>query len=273
MGKTKLTIVDQAAPQEKESSKGRSASGRKKPEKKKVHIAGLKGGQRVVAIEAGLPTTASASTGPAALSTKEKTTKRVSEKHRGKKYLAAKMKVEPGKAYTPIDAVKLAKETSISKFDGSIELHLVLNKSSVSTRAELPHGTGKKKKVEIANEGTIEKLKTGKVDFDVLLATADFMPKLVPFAKILGPRGLMPNPKAGTIIQDPKDAEKFSGNTVAIKSEKQAPLVHLVIGKVSQSEKEVSENLEAVISAVGSKDIEKAVIKASMGPAIRVAVV
>lgn len=259
MGKTKLTIVDESA-----STK---ATKEKKPEKKKVHIAGLKGGQRVVAVEAG-PVVAPEE--PSSAKTSAGKEKRV--RHHGKKYLAAKMKVEPGKAYTPIDAVKLAKETSISKFDGSIELHLVLNKSSVSTRAELPHGTGKKKKVEIANEGTIEKLKSGKVDFDVLVATPEFMPKLVPFAKILGPRGLMPNPKAGTIIQDPKDAEKFSGNTVAIKSEKQTPLVHLVIGKVSQSEKEVAENLEAIISAVGPKDIEKAVIKASMGPGIRVAV-
>ena len=252
MGKTKLTIVDEAA-----------------PEKKKVHIAGLKGGQRVVAVEAGPVIAPEEEKGPAKL----RATKRaVKEKHRGKKYLSAKMKVEPGKAYALADAVKLAKETSISRFDGSVELHLVLNKDSVSTTTELPYGTGKKKRVEIANDETVEKLKIGKVDFDVLLATADFMPKLVPFAKILGPRGLMPNPKAGTIIHSLKDSEKFSGNTVAIKSEKQAPLVHLVIGKVSQPEREISENLEAIISAVGPKDIEKAVIKASMGPGIRVTV-
>lgn len=256
MGKTKLTIVDEGAQAPKKE---------KKPEKKKVHIPGLKGGQRVVAVEAGPIIAAPESKTPARKVAKPK-------KHRGKKYLAAKIKLEPGKAYLPLDAVKLAKETSISKFDGSLELHLVLNKDSVSTQAELPYGTGKKKRVEIANEATLEKLKSGKVDFDVLLATTDFMPRLVPFAKILGPRGLMPNPKAGTIIQSPKDAEKFSGNSMQIKSEKQAPLVHLVIGKVSQKDAEISENLAAIISAVEPKNIKKAVLKASMGPGIRVAV-
>lgn len=261
MGKTKLTIVDE--------TKSSRATNEKKPEKKKVHIPGLKGGQRVVAVEAGpiVITPEETKTPEKKRAGKEKKTK-----VRGKNYLAAKMKVEPGKAYALTDAVKLAKETSISKFDGSLELHLVLNKDSVSTTAELPHGTGKKKRIEIANEETIEKLKAGKVDFDVLLATVDFMPKLVPFAKILGPRGLMPNPKAGTIIQNPKDAEKFSGNTVAIKSEKQAPLVHLVIGKVSQKDTEISENLAAVLAAVEPKNIKKAVLKASMGPGIRIAV-
>lgn len=258
MGKTKLTIVDEGTQAPKKE---------KKPEKKKVHISGLKGGQRVVEVSAGPVITPEETKIP----TEKRSQKEKKQKVRGKKYLAAKMKVEPGKAYPLPDAIKLAKETSISKFDGALELHLVLNKDSVSTQAELPHGTGKKKRVEIANEETVEKLKNGKVDFDVLLATADFMPRLVPFAKILGPRGLMPNPKAGTIIQNPKDAEKFSGNSLQIKSEKQAPLVHLVIGKVSQPEKEISENLAAVIGAVGPKDIKKAVIKASMGPAIKVA--
>lgn len=270
MGKTKLTIVDETAPR---AIKGQRTK-EKKLEKKKVHIPGLKGGQRVVAVEAGPIVTPEELTSTGASAGKEKAAKRVvKEKRRGKKYLSAKIKVEPGKVYSPADAVKLAKETSISKFDGSLELHLVLNKDGVSTLSlELPHGTGKKKRIEIANEETIEKLKSGKIDFDVLLATADFMSKLVPFAKILGPRGLMPNPKAGTIIQTPKDAEKFSGNSMQIKSEKQAPLVHLVIGKVSQPEREISENLAAIISAVEPKNIKKAVLKASMGPGIRVAV-
>ncbi len=135
---------------------------------------------------------------------------------------------------------------------------------------ELPHQAGKIRKIEVADKKTIENLKKGKINFDVLLATADIMPKLVPFAKMLGPKGLMPNPKNGTLIKDIKEAKKFSANKLTLKTEKKAPLIHTVVGKVSQKDKEVSENAKALLKAFGKKQVTKACLTSTMGPSIRV---
>ncbi|MBI2066381.1 50S ribosomal protein L1, partial [Candidatus Woesebacteria bacterium] len=93
------------------------------------------------------------------------------------------------------------------------------------------------------------------------------------FARILGPKGLMPNPKNGTLISDIKKAKSFSAATLNLKTEKEAPLVHTVVGKVSQEGKELKENTEAILNALGGqKQVVKAYLKATMGPSVRVAV-
>ena len=191
-------------------------------------------------------------------------------KVRSKKYKEASAKVDKSKLYSLKNAVELARETSTAKFDGSIELHLVMRKSGVSANVELPNSTGKSKKVEVADESTIEKLKANKIDFDILLTTPDMMPKLVPFARILGPRGMMPNPKNGTIIKTAKDAEAFNADKLTIKTEKKAPVVHTVVGKVSMDDKKIIENIEAVFKAVDKKQIVKAYITSTMGPSVKI---
>lgn len=196
--------------------------------------------------------------------------KEVVEKVRGKKYIEAKAKINRERFYSIPEAIKAIKDSSYSTFPGSMEVHLVTKKDGLSANVTLPYSTGKQKKVEVADEKTIEKLKAGKVDFDVLLATADMMPKLVPFAKLLGPRGMMPNPKAGTLIKSAKDAEKFSGNTLTIKTEKSAPLIHTMFGKVAQEDKELAENLEAILKGVGKTQILKAYIKSTMSPSVKI---
>jgi large subunit ribosomal protein L1 len=201
----------------------------------------------------------------------DSTSKKAREpKVRGKKYKAARAKVDKSKLYSLKDAVALAKETATAKFDGTLELHLLMRKADVSAQVELPNSTGKSKKVEIADETTIEKLKEGKIDFDVLLTTADMMPKLVPFARILGPRGLMPNPKNGTIIASAKDAEKFNADKMTVKTEKKAPVIHTVVGKVSMDDKKVIQNIEAVFKAVNKKQAVKAYITSTMGPSVKI---
>lgn len=259
MGKTKLTAIS------KENKKPQEA--KKKPER--IHLSGLKGGQRIKVIEA--PSVVETMEGEGTQETERAA--KGSNRHKGKKYLAARAKVDPKLAYSLTDAAKLLKETSTSKFDGSVELHLVLAKDSVNTRVELPHSTGKTRKVEIAQEETIEKLKAGKIDFDMLLASPGMMPKLVPFAKLLGPKGLMPNPKNGTLVENPREsASKISANQIVVKTEKSAPLTHNVVAKVSQPEKEIEENIKAVFKNVGEKNIKKAVVSASMGPGIQLAI-
>ncbi|TSC88663.1 MAG: large subunit ribosomal protein L1 [Microgenomates group bacterium Gr01-1014_5] len=256
MGKTKLNIIGQEVEKKEKSSK----------KDQKVHLAGLKGGQRVKVIDAE-PVVAQN------IQEVNEVQRENTEHARGKKYLAARAKVDPKKTYNITDAVKLLKETSVSKFDGSVELHLVLAKDSLNTSIELPHPTGKTRKIEIANDATVEKLKTGKVDFDVLLASPDIMHKLVPFAKLLGPKGLMPNPKNGTLLPDPEKAkDQFGGNNINLKTEKSAPLIHTVVAKTSQPEKEIEENIKAVLINIGEKNIKKAVVSASMGPGIQVSV-
>lgn len=274
MGKTKTAFVAGATEEKKTSEeryrekKERQASLEKARDKQgkteKVHIAGLKGGQRIKAVEAG----------PIITEETEKKTEVAEKKHkapkvRGKKYQNAKTKIDSTKKYPAAEAIKLVKATSYSAFDGTVELHLVVKKTGLSAQIIFPFPAGKQKRIEVCDEKTLAKLKEGKIDFEVLLATAEMMPKLIPFAKILGPKGLMPNPKNGTLIKSAKEAEKFSGNTLSLKTEKEAPLIHTVIGKTSQKDAELLANLEAMMAAVGEKQILKAYLKATMGPAVK----
>ncbi len=268
MGKTKTAFVAEAQESNKTSEQKykEKREKQKKEEEAKVHISGLKGGQRVKIISAEEPVAGKE------IEAKEKTNG-VFVKTRSKNYLGAKAKIKSGEKYKVLDAIKLVKETSYSKFDGTMELHLVVKKAGISAQVTLPHSAGKAKKVEVANEETVKKLQNGKIDFDILLATPDMMPELVPFAKILGPRGLMPNPKTSTIIKSIKEAEKFKGNSISLRTEKEAPLIHTVIGKVSQTDKELIENIEAVLSALGGeKQIVRAFLKSTMSPSVKLSV-
>jgi len=266
MGKTKTSFVDTAVAEltgKEAYEKRKQEKAKKEGEKQeKIHIAGLKGGQRIRAIEAEVP--------PSQEEQKETKKKMAAPKQRGKKYKDAKAKVNPAQAYSLKDAAKLVKETSYSSFDGSFELHLVVKKQGLSANVTLPHGAGRQKKVEVASDETIKKLESGKIDFDILLATPEMMPKLVPFARILGPRGLMPNPKNGTLISDVKKAKDFSTNSLSLKTEKEAPLIHTVVGKVSQNQEEIVENIEAIIKALGgTHQILRGYAKATMGPSVK----
>ena len=243
-------------------------------EKKGVRVPGLKGGERVVAVtaepveEKKEPSFAEATEGKAKAQKKVKP-----KKIRGKNYLAAKTKIDPTKLYPIHEAIKLLKETSYGKFDGSAEIHLVTGKTGINGDVSLPYFQGKTKKVEIADEETLKKIEAGKIDFDILLSTPSFIPRLVKYAKILGPKGLMPNPKNGTITEQPEEAlKKFQKASVSFKTEQSAPLVHFVFGKVSQKENELEENLKIFLATVGTKNIKRAVIKATMGPGIKLAI-
>lgn len=256
MGKTKTAFVSDLSEETKKTKK----EAQKKNEK--IHISGLKGGQRVKAIEAE----------PIISDEEEKkeVKKRKAPRIRGKKWTEAKTQIDRNKEYKLSDAIKLCKKTSYSKFDGTMEMHLIVKKQGLSTNISLPFSTGKQKKIETANDETIKKLKEGKIEFDILIATPEMMPKLVPFARILGPKGLMPNPKNGTLITDIKKAKDFSANSVTLKTEKEAPLIHTTFGKVSQKEEELQKNAQTIIDSISSKQIVKAYIKPTMGPSVKI---
>lgn len=239
-----------------------------KGEAEKIHVAGLKGGQRVKLVEAEIP-----SEEPVVTEEEKSNKKKIVEKVRSEKYKTAKAKFDNVKTYPVAEAISLIKDASYSKFDGTMELHLIVKKVGISAQVALPHAAGRVKKIEVADEKTLEKLKTGKIDFDILVATADMMPKLVPFAKLLGPRGLMPNPKNGTLVTDIKKAGAFSASTVTLKTEKEAPLIHTVVGKVSQKDTELKENIQAIFKALGGSDqILKVYLKSTMSPSVKVAI-
>ena len=223
---------------------------------------------------------------------------------RGKKYLAVKGKVEAGRSYPVSEAVRLAKETAFTKFDGSVEAHINLGldpskqEQKIRATVALPHGTGKKVRVLVFAEGKEAKAAAdagadavgdeqmlakiaaeGKVDFDVVVATPSFMPKLAKVARILGPKGLMPSPKAGTINEEPaKLVAEIKKGRVELKTEAQ-PIIHVVLGKVSFPDKDLEENLRAVLdslnrakpSGVRGDYIKSVYLKSTMGPSVRVA--
>jgi len=250
MGKTKTAVMDNT-------------------KKEKVHLAGLKGGQRVKMVETEIATEVPSNSDEPHSA---KASRGLREpKARSKKYHASKAKVAAGKSYSLKEAVILVKDSSYSKFEGTMEMHLVLKKMGTSAQVTLPHQAGKEKRVELASDETVNKLKAGKIDFDILVATADMMPKLVPFAKVLGPKGLMPNPKNGTLVTDPKKAKSFSAGIITVKTEKEAPLIHVVIGKNSQKDEEIIANAQAIIKALDAKQIIRAFLKSTMSPSVRIA--
>lgn len=221
---------------------------------------------------------------------------------RGKKYQDKFKLVEKGKTYTLGEAVKLAIETNPAKFDASVEVHARLGvdprqaDQNIRTTLVLPHGNGKSVRVAVfapldvckdakaagadiaEDEEFLKRLEKGTVDFDVLISTPEFMPKLGKFARLLGPKGLMPNPKAGTVTTDVEKAVKESkAGKVEYRVDKQA-IVHIGVGKVSFGEDKLTENINAFLESLKAQKpaslkgsyIKTIFITTTMGPSIQI---
>lgn len=203
-------------------------------------------------------------------SEKKKVTKKIENKYRfepGKKYAAARSLVDPKKVYPLSEAIDLVKKTSFSKFDGSVEVHINVAEKNLRGNVALPHGTGKTLRVKIADDALIA---NPIINFDVLVASPDMMPKLAKIAKILGPKGLMPNPKTNTISENPSQLVKILSSSVQWKTQPDFPIVHTAIGKVSFENKKLEENLSALLKSIGKDKILSIFLKPTMGPSIRV---
>ncbi|MBU2543557.1 hypothetical protein KJ707_03265 [Patescibacteria group bacterium] len=204
---------------------------------------------------------------------KSKGKKTVQKKTRSLKYKAVRAQIDKTRKYDPFSAIELVKKLSYSSFAGTITAHVVLMDKFIGERAQLqfPHTTGQSLKVEIANDEILQKIEAGKIDFDVLLSTPDMMPKLAKLAKILGPRGLMPNPKQGTLTAKPKEKKKeLESGKITVSAERKAPLLHIVIGSTTMDTKQLQENLLALIKAFKGKIVTVA-LAATMGPGVKVA--
>jgi large subunit ribosomal protein L1 len=224
------------------------------------------------------------------------------KKIRGRKYQEAKKKVEV-RTYPAEEAVRLVKETSTTGFDASVDAHINLGLEAGKTEHQLrsflalPHGTGKTIRVlvfaegsaakaateagadKIGDDATLEEIGQGKVpDFGAVIATPNFMPKLAKVARVLGPKGLMPTPKTGTVTEDPAAmVSQLKKGRVEIKTEAQ-PIVHVSIGKVSFSETDLMDNLKAVVeelnrvkpSKIQGTFIRSVFLAPTMGPSVKV---
>ncbi len=219
-----------------------------------------------------------------------------------KKYAAAKELVEKGRLYSVEEAVELVKKTSFTKFDGSVEVSFRLNvdprhaDQQIRGAMVLPNGTGKSQRVLVITQGAkeaeakaagadfvggkemIDDIKKGWFDFDVIVATPDMMGELGKIGKILGPKGLMPNPKTGTVTMDvTKAVEEIKKGKVEYRVDKDAN-VNLMIGKVSFTPEQIAENYNALAdvikkarpAAVKGVYIKSITLSATMGPAILV---
>ena len=224
-------------------------------------------------------------------------------KKKGKKYLQALELIEKGKLYTKEEACDLVKKTSTSNFDGSVEVAIKLNldtrKSDQQLRGAivLPNGTGKSKKIlvlsktdqaKVAKEAgadfvgdvdMLEKIeKENWLDFDVIIATPEMMPLLGTLGKILGPRGLMPNPKTGTVTTDVKKAiDDIKKGRVEYRTDTYGN-IHAIIGKASFDVNKLVENLDAFVgviikskpSTVKGQYLKSVSVASTMGPGIKI---
>lgn len=198
-----------------------------------------------------------------------KTSKPNPPRERSKRYKKAKALVDRERFYELEEAVELLLQTATSNIDETVELDIVAA-DKLHGSLSLPHGTGTKQKIEIASEKTLKKLEKEEIDFDVLVASPEMMPKLAKYARILGPKGLMPNPKSGTITDDPKKlVEQMEKGEVFYRTEPKAPLLHLTIGKISFGKDKILENLESAIEQIKRRNIKKAVLTATQSPGIK----
>lgn len=225
---------------------------------------------------------------------KEKTKKTRSKtkisQRKGTKYQSVKKIIED-KKYPLTEALALLPQTSYTKFDPTVEIHLNVTEKNIKSSVNMPFLKTEKKEIKYlvfsaknaniknqsiiwADEKTIDQiekgiLKAGK-DFDLVIASPKFMPILAKVAKILGPKGLMPNPKNGTVTEN---IEKFLENSqtvtgISIKCDPTAPIIHTKLGKLSQKATELEANLKALVVAIGLSKIQKATLTTTMGPAI-----
>jgi large subunit ribosomal protein L1 len=221
---------------------------------------------------------------------------------RSKSYRAAVEKIDADALYAPLQAVRLAKETSTTKYDATVEVAMRLGvdprkaDQMVRGTVHLPHGTGKTARVlvfatgERAEQATaagadivgddalIDEVNKGRLDFDAVVATPDMMGKVGRLGRVLGPRGLMPNPKTGTVTPDPaKAVTDIKGGKIEFRVDRHSNL-HFIIGKASFSEVQLAENYAAALEEVlrlkpsSSKGryIKKVTVSTTMGPGIQV---
>lgn len=220
-----------------------------------------------------------------------------SKKIRSKKYQEASKDLNRSTTYALNEAVDMVKKSSYSKFTGTLEAHINTAQTGIRGLVSLPFASGKKLKiltfatntskvglpagrqgfdsfevdsVIFGDDSTIEEISKGKINFDLVVTTPNWMPKLAKIARILGPRGLMPNPKNGTITDNLKKAvEGFQAGKTEYKTESKAPVIHLGLGKLNQPTEQLSANIKILLQTLGKTRVKKVTLSPTMGPSVK----
>jgi len=188
---------------------------------------------------------------------------------RSARYQALAKKINHDQASAPQAA--LEQIIASTGKDRGLDLHVNTLETGLRGEIKVPFSTGKTIRLEIFSDQTITALNNNEFNFDVLLATPADMPKLAKYAKVLGPKGLMPNPKNGTIVADPAARAKqmSSGASVAYKTEPKFPIIHLSLGKTSQKIDELTANLTTILQEIGVAKIKSAYLTSTQTPSVR----
>lgn len=308
MGKTKIKTIDDSSPKEQESRSKKQASKKKAEEalrrargdtaKSEVvkasgaveritesEIADASGAKQTSSERLGRASDAlqpdELSAGPRA---KEKPQKPGKAKPRSKKYQEAAKDLDRSKSYPIDEAVDIVKKMSYAKFNATIEAHINTAQTGLRGLLQLPYASGRKLRILVfgpsqpqiegvvfGTDSTLEEIEKGQINFNLIIATAEWMPRLAKVARVLGPKGLMPNPKNGTITDDlKKTVESFRSGKTEYKTEAKAPVIHLALGKLDQPTEELSANVKTLLQTLGKGRIKKVSLSPTMGPSVKV---
>lgn len=190
---------------------------------------------------------------------------------RSKTYVKLRAQVDKTKTYSLDTAIALVKKLSRPAHP-TMTLDINTRETGVNLEITLPFSNGKSTKIAIADDEVIAQIEAGKIDFDMLLAKPEMMGKLAKHAKVLGPRGLMPNPKNNTVVADPaKRKQELEANSVVqIKSEKKAPLIHLQVGTLNQPDEEIAANISALVKRLGINQVLRLTLSSTMSPGVKI---
>lgn len=259
MGKVKVANLGDEELAAKDKAKKEAKKAAKKLEKSEPTTETAPVAEEKAEVKEQKPTKSQAKTG------------KTSKKKHSSKYLEARMQIDAAKKYALSEALDILPKVHLAKFDETVELHINTTEPGVSGTLTLPHGTGKKVSVVVADDAVLAAVEKGKIEFDILVAHPSFMPKLAKVAKVLGPKGLMPNPKNGTVTTNPEEViKKFEGGQVSFKTESKLPVLHISVGKMSFGKEKLSENIKAFMGAINSAKIKNVTLKSTMSPGIKV---
>lgn len=303
MGKTKIKTVDESQPVEEAKSKKKLGRTDELVEKLKAELGVTE--EKTIEDRGIHPQ-------PSTLKKPSSTINYPSSKKvRSKKYQEASKDLDKSKSYSLNEALELIKKVSYTKYIGTLEAHINTHQKGLRGLVSLPFASGKKLKilafatntpgvgllvpsglvpsivegvegdspgvdnVTFGDDSTIEQISKGKVDFDLVVTTPEWMSKLAKIARILGPRGLMPNPKNGTIANPSADGlkkavESFQSGKTEFKTEAKAQVIHLGLGKLNQPKEELNANVKTLLQTIGKTRVKKLTLSPTMGPAVKV---
>lgn len=289
MGKTKIKTIDDSVPAEVEkvSAKGGSASGRKKADLLVESLKAELGIENQSSVISKPVKTDQLKTGKQTADNRKQQTGNQA-RTRSKRYQEKAALVDKSQTYKLDEAVVLAQNSAYTKFPGSLEIHINTSQKNLRGLVSLPYSTGKELRilafgptslreelggmgVLIGTEETISEILKGNINFDLVVATPEWMPKVAQTAKILGPKGLMPNPKNGTVTTDlPKIVTELKSGKTEYKTENQGQIIHMLTGKAGQDPSQISANVKAIYNTLGRSKIKKITLSPTMGPGVKV---